>query len=257
MLTGKTVSLKTIIEKIYRDYGFTTEIPIESIIEWSIESMDLIGVPQAYDTKFSCISVENYRAELPYDLLMINQTREKTSKRAMRYSSDTFHPPIHCADSEDLLAPTKYEYTYKIKGNFMFTSFKTGQVELSYITYPVDECQFPLIPDNTRYIKGVESYIVHMIDRKLFRKGLIPERVFRDSEQEWLFYVASAATAAHTMSVDEMESFKNQLVRLIPSYTEHMNSFKSLASTEEKMLKNPIRIVNNNPRLSNNSNNAI
>jgi len=76
-----------------------------------------------------------------------------------------------------------------------------------------------------------------MLDRIQFRKGLVPEVIFRLSEKDWLFYVNSARGSANMPDSSQMERLKNVWVRLIPKQNEYANGFRGIANRENRNLK--------------------
>ncbi len=130
------------------------------------------------------------------------------------------------------------ELTYTVNGGKIFTSFKEGQVEMSYYAYPTDERGFPMIPAHTKYQEAVKNYIAHRISKKLAISGKLNWNIAQDLEQEWLFYCASAANQARMPSLDQMESLKNQWLRSIPNINEHETSFRNQNEPERRYIPN-------------------
>lgn len=109
---GKYVSIKHIIEKVYRDTGIE-EIDFEAALEWSVELMGLIGIPCVYidrntngvDDDF--IYIENFKALLPPDLVtlkaarrvFISDTGEISGYKSMVESNDIYHNTQGTIDS--------------------------------------------------------------------------------------------------------------------------------------------------------------
>ena len=293
MLNGKYVSLKTVIEKVYASNGYTNELNIHDCVEWVGSAMDLIGAPLAYFDKVGCINIEDFKGVLPCDLHLVIQTRDKDSKSAMLYASDTFHTGYHCANSPDLTVnctnnncegnetdevpstddddntncnpffnsnpnlttntpfaagnsslgtgvSDSSELTYTLNNNYIFTSFKSGTVEIAYKAFPTSEDGMPLIPDDTKYIRAVESYLTMKIDYKLWRQNKLEEKVYRDSEAKWYFDAGAAKNSANMPSYDEMESIKNSFLRSIPKINQHYSSFGLLNNPENRYTHNSI-----------------
>lgn len=145
-------------------------------------------------------------------------------------SNDAFvQMPISTNANFDLIG----DATYKINDNYIFTSFKTGKVYIAYKSFPVDQDGFPKIPDNIKFKKAVESYIRYKIDYRMWRKGDIEDKIYKDSEKEWLWYVGAASTSMRILSIDQMESLQNQMLHLIPRLNQHSNYFRSLNEREQ------------------------
>lgn len=122
--------------------------------------------------------------------------------------------------------------TYKINNNYIFTSFKTGKVYMAYKSFPVDQDGFPKIPDNSKFKKAVESYLIYMFDYRMWRKGDIEDKVFKHSEKEWLWYCGSAGTSLRIPTLDQMQSWQDQILHLIPRLDQHSQYFRDLNSRE-------------------------
>jgi len=228
------------------------------------------------------ISVENYRGMLPTGFVNIKSARRVqiddlgniVDFRPMIASTDVYHQtnleeeynnptaydPVARVtnftldeygdlEAEDnFIQQDKINYTntlpntYKIQGDYIFTDFKEGNIELVYTSYPIDNEGFPMIPDDEKYISALEYYITYKLDWKRWRRnpaspGL--KAVVNDSEQQYLFAVASARTKAHIPSVDQMESLKNMWLRSIPKPNEHSNGFKTLNIQERRYNQYP------------------
>ena len=76
-----------------------------------------------------------------------------------------------------------------------------------------------------------------MLDKIQFRRGLIPEVVFKFSEREWLWYVGSAKGSANMMSTAQMDRIQKIWVRLIPKPHEFSNNFRNLENHERRNLR--------------------
>lgn len=125
---------------------------------------------------------------------------------------------------------------YKLNSNYIFTNFKEGFVEMSYGAYPVDSFGMPMIPDNIRFIKAVEWYLISRMDYKKWRSTRNPndEKMWRESDRESLWYISSARSAARQPSLDMMESIKRMILRSIPKINEHASNFKNLNTQEQR-----------------------
>ena len=90
MLTGKYTSIKRVLENVYRDYGFTTELNPSDAIEWAADAFDRIGAGITYMPKIACITINNHRGMLPCNVHTIRGVREKDSDAPLVYSTDPY-----------------------------------------------------------------------------------------------------------------------------------------------------------------------
>lgn len=67
-INGKTVSLKTIVERVYMDYGFNYNLSWNEAAEWAGSFLALLRAPVSLESKFKIIKITDYRGDLPCDL---------------------------------------------------------------------------------------------------------------------------------------------------------------------------------------------
>ena len=90
--TDKKVSIKRVLEKVYRDWGFNTEIIWSDVIEWASEAINILGVAPSYENKISKkLTLDNGRVALPCDVLYIKAVRDFDTGQALVRSFDEFH----------------------------------------------------------------------------------------------------------------------------------------------------------------------
>lgn len=228
-LSGKTVSLKYIIERVINTYGFDVSIYPEDVAENVFEAMGLIGAGNAYVRKQEDIVIENHRGELPCDLFEPISIKDAEYNYPCITDTGTF-PAVY--NDDDTSNDTGLPIRYNINDSYIFTSIKDGTLTMSYYAFPVDDEGLPLIPDDVRYIKAVVSYVAERIALKLWMKNVITEAVYRQIERDWLFYVNSAGNKAKMPNIDKLESIKNMVARMISRPNHHTTQFRYRNSPE-------------------------
>ena len=238
-LTGKYVDVAYVIERVYRDYGFDLEIKFDEVIEWVWDVISLIGAPQPLVDKVTDgsngpapITIENYRGDLPSDLHSVFLARDYESKLPMVCKSSSFLRDM------DQMFQRESQYSYTLNNNYIFTSFEEGQVELHYKAFPTNALGMPMVPDNIKFIMAVQAYIAERIGFRLWMQDHLAQGKYTKLEQERLFYIGAAGTAAHTPSIDEMESIKNRFLRLRIHTDLHDASFIYSPDSERLILHN-------------------
>lgn len=234
-ITSKYTTIYRVIENMYRDYGFTDAIKIESVIEHVADAIDLIGVPMVYKNKITndidepVIEIVDYKAKLPCDFIEEVMIRDWDSKIVLLPISNKFNN----TNSEYDYATDYREKKYKIESPYIKTNYTPCSLEIVYKAFNTGDDGYPLIPDDTRYLKAVTAYIAERIAFKLYLQGMLDEKRYEKINQEWLFYVRSASTRAHTKNLSEMEAFKNQIQRLIQSPNQFGKGFQDLGDQEK------------------------
>lgn len=239
-LSGRYIDISYIVERIYRDYGFDLEIRFDELVEWIWDVICLIGAPQAFIDKVTDgsegmpdpIVIEDYRGLLPSDLHHIVLARDYDTKMPMICKSSPFMKDL------DQVFVRESQYSYSVNNNYMFTSFKSGKVELSYKAFPTNFLGIPMVPDDIKFIMATQAYIAERIGFRLWMQ----EKLTRDryeklvTERDW--YIGAAASKAHVPSIDEMESIKNRFLRLKVNPNFHDASFKYSSEKERLILHN-------------------
>lgn len=125
---------------------------------------------------------------------------------------------------------------YKLNNNYMFTNFKSGFVEMAYKALPIDDMGMPMVPDEIRFIKAVEWYLISRLDYKRWRATGLPadEKAFAHSDKEAAWYIGSARSKGLSPNVAMMESIKRMILRSIPKINEFKNGFKNANNSEQR-----------------------
>lgn len=234
MLSGKYISIDFIIDRIFQDYGFTREIDRAEVAERVYDAMSYIGVPDSYVRTITNgegdnpdpIAVVDYRAELPCNMYKVISVREDTQKYPMQEVSSTFRPGY----KDD--GGTEGVLSYHINDDFIFTSFETGTIEVSYLALPTDEYGLPKIPDDVVYIRAVVSFVAERIGFRLYMQDKLSEKKYEKLNQEWLWYVGAAQGRSRIPSPDKAEMLKNVLAKMVANSNHHLYNFKYLGFPE-------------------------
>ena len=215
------VSVYNIIEQVASIFDIS-EVPFTFLVDAAGDALEFVtSVETAYD-KTETVNILDYRALLPCDILEINQVRHGDSKKALVYSSNSFH----LADAENA-NQNDNDLTYRINANYIFTSFKKGPLEINYQALPVDDKGYPLIPNNVSFRNAVYYHILYKVAQKLYLVDKITDRKYKDIEQSRDWYIAQAQSKAKIPSIDKMEAIKNSYMRIISDNLSHSKFFRN------------------------------
>ena len=264
MLNSKYISIKPIIERLYSDNGYEHDLPFGDILEWTADAVNLIGYPGTYIKKikghkdYSPFDITKFRAQLPCDFHILHQIA--VDGFPVYPSNDSFH---HLMDGDccgiDALGTvngdkfvdnfgnvfntdlgTKYRnapITYTLNNNWLTLSVEKGKVCMSYWAFPTDDEGLPLIPDDVSWKEFIRRYLAYKLDYIEWRKGILPDKVYEDSKQEYMWYAGQATNKAKGLDLSEMESLKNQILRLRPIVDEYNTYYKSKGFPEQRSIK--------------------
>ncbi len=226
-MTTQYTNFRIILDKISR-HPLLQDIPYETVVDYIIDFMRIVGNPSMFTEKTSIIDISSYRGSLPSDYYSMIQIRSAENQScAYRYSTDNFHTSENTIESIDP--------TYKIQGNIIYTSTENIPIEIAYLAIAVDECGYPLIPDNSSFTRALESYIKKQWFTILFDLGKISPAVLQNTQQEYAWAVGDCQSEFNRLSIDEMESLCNSWRTLLMRSTEHSTGFKHNGTRE--MLK--------------------
>lgn len=216
------IPIQEVLARVARN-PLLKDIDIEAGVQYTLDFFGLLGVPNLYVQKHAEISIEEYRGKLPCDVVIVDQVRDEKTGLCLRAMTDNFNGMSDNISSEA---------SYKTKGKFIYTSFKTGKVTLAYQAAVVDEEGFPMLPSNAVFLKALEDYIKVQMFTTLFECGRLSGDVLAHAEDTYARSAAKCQNAFTIPSVSEMQAISGMMHRLIPSRNEFRKGFKTLGDRE-------------------------
>lgn len=236
MWNGKYITTDSIIEDIFRDSEYRNEVMLDDVISWVGQAIELIGVQTHLVEKITDgndslahpdpVVVSQFRARLPNDLHRVEAVADMHGNRYMQAQGN-----LHMSTSEGGVNPK-----YKLMNNMLFTNRESDILYITYKSLPVSATGFPLIPDDEKYRQAVQWFVIERMDYKLWRKGLIADKVYQKSEQERAWYIGAAQSSMIAPDEDEMEVIQNTRMRLIPQLNDWGNFFENTGVVEQRYI---------------------
>lgn len=205
------------------EHPLLEDVTQERVIKYAAKFMQIVGVPKMFDNKTAILEVTKYKAQLPCDFYNILGVRMVKTHRTFRSTTDIYH--MSEDKRENCVEEHWDELTYKIQGNYIFTSIEEGEIEISYLAIPVDDEGIPMILDDEKYINALELYIKKRIFTVLFDQQKISQQVLQNTQQEYAFAVGQARNGLIMPTLDEMQSITNMWNTLIWRTTDHKDGF--------------------------------
>lgn len=262
MINNKYISLKSVMDDIFRDTGISTDLSYADASYWAYEVLGLMNQPLQYIRKVTGskqdpnLEVTNYKAELPCDLYRLE--RIAVNGGSVRYASSSFHHLMggECCDlntgssNTDLfidnfgnsftpqssslaISNSSDSITFDINNNYITLSSQTGTICLAYLAFPTDDEGYPMIPDDINYKVAVKKYIIMKL--RYLEWASDPSNsgkraLYEHDETEYMWYVGKAISQSKMPDVHMMENLKNQSIRSLPDINSYDTFFKSLGS---------------------------
>ena len=216
------VNIRELLARVTK-HSMLKTVDLEEAIRYVVDFISIVGCPTFYLDKEVDITIEDYRGLMPCDLVSIVQVKDKNTGFCLHSMTDSFTP------KEDTF---NKELTFKTQGNVILTSFRTGEITISYKALPVDETGIPLLIDNTNFLKALELYIKKEKFSDLYDEGKIREGVMIKAERDYAWAVAQCEKEFIMPSISELQSITNMWNTLIPRVREFDNGFTKLGNRQ-------------------------
>lgn len=216
------VNIREVLARV-TSHPMLKNVDLEQAIRYTVDFISIVGLPTFYLDKEVNIPIEDYRGLMPCDLVSITQVKDKKTGFCMHSMTDTFNPREYDFYTES---------TFKTQGNVILTSFRTGEITISYKALPVDETGIPLLIDNANFLKALELYIKKEKFSDLYDEGKIRDGIMGKAETDYAWAVAQCEKEFIMPSLSELQSITNLLNTLIPRMSEFDSGFRNLGNRE-------------------------
>jgi hypothetical protein len=235
MISGKFIKIDEIVERLYEMYPFVKDVSKTDIANLSAEILALLSARNTLQEEGIVLTIEDYRAELPSNIVQLKAVRDHCSKVPLTYTTDNFSFLV-CDDSVNRYCSCKD--TYRVNPNFIYTSFKEGEIDMVYTGFPIDDEGYPMIPDDESFKMAIEYHCAKRLAQKAYFSDQLSRDKYQELKQEASWYAGQAKNKAEIPSVDLMEAIKNSKLRLIQKINMHGQGFKELGTQERRVLHN-------------------
>ena len=216
------VNIRELLARVTK-HSMLKTVDLEEAIRYVVDFISIVGCPTFYLDKEVDITIEDYRGLMPCDLVSITQVKDNKTGVCIHSMTDVFNPRENNSNTEP---------TYKTQGNIILTSFRTGEITISYKALPVDETGIPLLIDNANFLKALELYIKKEKFGDLYDEGKIKEGIMAKAERDYAWAVAQCEKEFIMPSLSELQSITNMWNTLIPRVREFDRGFTGLGNRE-------------------------
>lgn len=121
---------------------------------------------------------------------------------------------------------------YTTQNSVIFLSHRHDVVDISYLAVMTDNEGFPMIPDDSKFIRALVNYIKKEYFTVLFDTGQIQPVQLQQALQDYAWSVGAAQSAAHEMDLPRLEALSNAMHGLINRNNEWDSAFVSNGAPE-------------------------
>ena len=219
------VNIKELLSRVLR-HPLLQEFTLEQAVQYTVDFIGLFGFPELYEDKEAHIPICNYRGELPCDLIEIMMVKDCRTDIPLRSMTGVFNP------GDKYYNHLQQEPQFKTQHRTLITSFPEGEVIVAYKAIPVDDEGYPLLVDNSKYLKALELYVKCQLFTLLFELGKISQQVLQHTEQEYGWAAGQLSEEFKIPSDAEMQSITNYITSILPSMRSFDQGFKHLGDRE-------------------------
>lgn len=219
------INIREILSRVLK-HKLLQDFTFEQAIQYVLDFIGLFGFPDFYEHKEALIDICDYKGELPCDLIEIEMIVDCKTNMPLRSMTGVFNP------GGKYYNHLRQEPQFKTQGRVLFVSFPEGAVKMAYKAIPVDEEGYPLLIDNSKYLKCLELYIKCQLFGDLFEEGKINERVLSHAEQEYSWAAGQLSEEFKIPSEAEAQSITNILNQMIVRKDDFYNRYERLGNKE-------------------------
>jgi hypothetical protein len=195
------VSTKVVISKVLRDLKVSNLDWTTDAVEWVGDVVERIGSFSPLVDKRVTLKATNFKIDYPADLESVTRVYYKGNQ-------------LFCERSdENARLVYQYQGNYYITGrSHLICSLEQMEVELHYKAFPLDEDNYPLIPDNFYYKTACFWYIA---SRLALREQI--KLKYEYCEERFNTYAQLAENDCAFPTPERMEVFKERWLRIVPN----------------------------------------
>lgn len=223
------INIREVLSRLLR-HPLLQDVSLEQAVQYTTDFIGIFGMPRMYEDKEENLHIDDFRTTLPDDLISINQVKETKTGVCLRSMTDNFMPREEYNKTIGTKLPQ--ELAFKTQGKVLYTTFKTGDITISYKSIPVDEEGYPMLIDNSIFVKALETYIKKEVFSILFDMGKISSAVLQNTQQQYAWLAGQLQSEFTIPSQSEMESITRMWCTLIQRTSEFNNGFLSLGNKE-------------------------
>jgi len=265
-----TVSSKTIINRIYRDFKPESQHWVSDAYDWLADVMEACsispilqkGLTYTVTTKshkaplpcglryIDAVEYEGYKLDYGGDITIFSLTTEArttnfspfgTSKpgEIFQAKTGTLDPLGGNIEPTSTQTSTRYNrgHYYQINPDYIVTSFEEGKIKMHYSAFPMDDEGWVMLPNIYDFKEAAQWYIIS----KMMLGGWThpdPAINYLFADDKWFQHSTIAKNKAKFPSVDQMETFRRWWTRAIPEINYSSQFFMNSELSERIALNN-------------------
>ena len=175
------ISSKIILEKITKFHIPGADWNDEEIHEWIYEALEMINNNRNLVLDEVQLILEDGKVKLPVEIQEIKQIVTPDTDVRLEESLDGY--------------TLKHDYNYLINNGYLYTNLAEDIINVVYSSIPLDEDDYPMIPDDSYFLKALEAYCRFKIGERAYFAGKLMNPQYQTLQQDWLWRLPGATTS--------------------------------------------------------------
>lgn len=230
MISGHFISIKSIADRLLMN-PIMKDLNFEFIIDKTVECLRLVNMPPIYTTKMEKIIIKQFKGDLPIDLIYTEQVYYNKGGVLVPLNKGTDIIHDHY-DKVEVSETNNSSITYSLSNSKINTNMESGELAIAYKAIAIDEDCYPMIPDNIKLIRCIESYIKYRWFDILNDMDKVSDRKLNKAEVDYCFNIGQAQSDLIMPDEAEMEAFTNSIRQILPNTNQFNERMKYLGSRE-------------------------
>lgn len=122
--------------------------------------------------------------------------------------------------------------TYQCNGNYIYTSFPLGTIDVAYDGIILDDEGLPMIPNDPSVEKAIENYVKSQYFGIMADLGKDVRYAAEHAEREYCWYIGQSQSHAVAMSLDKRESLSDTMNRLMLNDKQSKTFYRNMGHPE-------------------------
>ena len=195
MLVNDYISLDLIKDRLASKPVFDIQWNPSEISEWAFTALYKIGAIENTVELVQTFDIENGKIRLPKNILAIANVIDFDTRQ--EYEEGLSNKPLGY-------------YEYRVQNGQLLFSFENGKVVVFFKSYPLDDNDQPLIPNNNYFISAVEAYIRLQLAEKGYNQRRILINEVDRLERDWNFYHLSTRNQVKVLKTHTFRKLRNR-----------------------------------------------
>lgn len=199
--------------------------------EYGKEVNEVSSITNSFpESSYVTLAMSLYSKDYSDALALINT--DQNIRDTLTVMLNRMYPTTGISNS-DYVSPTgTVDYKYIITPDYIKTNVRTGYIMMAYQAIPTDSEGYPLVPEDVDFQEAIYWYITMKLLYPEWKLGRVRDEVYYDARRSWNFNCKKAYGNAMMPNIDQLESIKNQWLRLVPEIHEHEGGFSTLGDRQ-------------------------